>query len=435
LRAQVLRGGAWSFAVKIVATILALLVSVVLARFLGPEGFGVYSYVLALVSMMAIPVQLGLPELVVRETAKAHLYNKWNELWGIWRWSLIAVSVFSAILFAVALMLTIFVFGGFSGLQLNTYFWGLILVPLFALTRLYGSMLQGLRKVIYGQLPDVIIRPGIFIILVSIWLLINHGKNVSPSQVMALHACSALVTLVFAAWLVKQLRPTEMHKSVDPIYHTKQWISSVMPLAFISGMGIINTQTDLIMLGFIMTPSDVGIYRVAVQGATFVSFGLSAIAMVAMPYYAQFHAKGEKARLQRLATISARAMLAVAIPTAILFFIWGEPILRLVFGEEYVSAYSALVILSIANIFHAGFGILGPLLNMAGYEKVTAKGIAFAALCNVVLNFIFIPIYGVVGAALATGASLIVWNVVLWWAVIKNIGIDPSALNMTLGKR
>jgi len=128
-------------------------------------------------------------------------------------------------------------------------------------------------------------------------------------------------------------------------------------------------------------------------------------------------------------------MLAVAIPTAILFFIWGEPILRLVFGEEYVSAYSALVILSIANIFHAGFGILGPLLNMAGYEKVTAKGIAFAALCNVVLNFIFIPIYGVVGAALATGASLIVWNVVLWWAVIKNIGIDPSALNMTLGKR
>lgn len=435
LRAKVVRGGAGSFIVKISATGLVLLISVLLARVLGPEGYGVYSYVLALISVMAIPAQFGLPELVVRETAKAQVHTEWSALRGIWRWSVIAVSVFSAALIILALIFVILFANSLNNLQISTFFWGLILVPLLALTRLYGSMLQGLRKVIHGQIPDAIIRPVILIILVLLVLSINSGQHVNASQIMALHASSAMLALVIAAWFVRRLSPAQINTSVVPVYQVKRWIGSILPLAFVAGMGVINTQTDLIMLGFFMTPTDVGVYRVAVQGSTLVSFGLGAIAAVAIPYYAQFHARGEMDRLQSLATAGARVMLAAAIPVVLIFIIFGESILHFVFGAEYISAYSALVILSVSHVFHAGFGILGPLLNMTGYERITAKGIAFAAVCNVVLNFIFIPLYGVIGAAFSTGATLIIWNIVLWMSVRKTLGIDPTALNLAVNNQ
>lgn len=430
LRAQVIRDGAGSITVKIAATGLLLLVSVLLARILGPEGYGIYSYVLALISVMAMPAQFGFPELVVRETAKAQVHNEWGLLRGIWGWSFIWVCVLSAALIVLALVLAVFFSGEFNCIQRNTFFWGLTLVPLLALTRLCGSMLQGLRKVIHGQTPDTILRPTLLILSVSIASLSTSGKHITASKIMALHATSAMLALVIAAWLVHRLKPAEIKTGVVPIYRVRLWISSVLPLAFIAGMGAINTQTDLIILGLIMTPTDVGVYRVAAQGSTVVSFGLGAIAAVSMPYYAQFHANGEMGHLQRLATAGARIMLITAIPIVLIFIIWGEGILRLVFGVEYISAYSALVILSISHIFHAGFGILGPLLNMAGYERITAKGIAFAAVCNVILNFLLIPLYGINGAALSTGATLVIWNISLWIAVRKTIGIDTTALNI-----
>jgi hypothetical protein len=71
LKGQLLRGGVGSVAVKIGSTLLNVILAVVLARALGAEGFGVYSFVFALITILAIPAQMGLPNLVVRETAQA----------------------------------------------------------------------------------------------------------------------------------------------------------------------------------------------------------------------------------------------------------------------------------------------------------------------------------------------------------------------------
>ena len=68
-------------------------------------------------------------------------------------------------------------------------------------------------------------------------------------------------------------------------------------------------------------------------------------------------------------------------------------------------------------------GSVGLILNMAGLEHYTARGVAIAAFANLAFNVILIPYFGTVGAAIATSTSLVIWNIMLSWYVYKEIGI------------
>ena len=71
LRTRLLRGGAGSLAIKLGSVGLSFAVAVQLARVLGPDGYGVYALVFAIVTVLTVPTQLGVPQLVIRETARA----------------------------------------------------------------------------------------------------------------------------------------------------------------------------------------------------------------------------------------------------------------------------------------------------------------------------------------------------------------------------
>lgn len=110
----------------------------------------------------------------------------------------------------------------------------------------------------------------------------------------------------------------------------------------------------------------------------------------------------------------------------------GEVILAIAFGSLYETAYIPLIILLVGQLINSGAGSVGLLLNMSGYERETARGMMVAAVLNVVLNLLLIPLWGINGSSLATSVSLIVWNVLLWWAVRKRLGINSLAFGNTI---
>jgi O-antigen/teichoic acid export membrane protein len=429
LKAQLLRGGAGSIGLKIANVGLGLGLAVVLARTLGPKGYGTYAYVYALVSLLAIPAQFGLPALVVRETAKAETNEQWGLMRGLWRWAGFAVALLALLLALIGGGLAWAFADHFSTLQLVTFGWGLALVPLIALGSLRGAALRGLRKVVQGQLPEQIIRPILLTLFIA-GVALFAGDRVSANQAMALHALAAAISFAVGAWLLRRQRPKPIQARPKADYQSRRWLGSALPLALIAGMSLINTQTDVVMLGIFSSAKDVGVYRVAAQGATLVALGFTGIGMVTMPYFARFHVNGDMVRFQKLATSGARASLLLALPVVIAFILFGGTILSLVFGAKFAGGYLVLAILASAQLIHSGFGTIGPLLNMSGYERDTAKGIAIAAACNIALNAIMIPFYGMAGAAIATGITLLVWNVVLWLMVRRRLGVDSSALGI-----
>ncbi|ADE14475.1 polysaccharide biosynthesis protein [Nitrosococcus halophilus Nc 4] len=428
LRAQLLRGGIGSIAIKVGHTLLMLATTVVLARVLGAEGFGIYAYAYALVQILGIPAQMGLPILVVREVAAYQANAQWGLLKGILRRAFQAVGVI-AIVLALAGGSVAWVFSErFSQEYLTTFAWALLLLPLIALGNLRGAALRGLRKVIQGQLPEHVLRPGGFLLFLGVVWLLFPQRQLTPADAMLMHTVATGMAFGVGGWLLVRSLPWQS-KEAAPAYDTRHWLSSALPLSLIAGMQIINSQTDIIMLGLFRDAEEVGVYRVAVQSATLVAFGLQAINMVIAPHFSRLYAAGDMVRLQRVVTASARAILFTALPVVVVLIVFGEPVLRLVFGVEFVSGYAPLAILASGQLVNAAMGSVGFLLNMTGYERNVARGLMIAAVTNIVLNLFLIPLWGMEGAAVATGVTLVLWNILLWQSVRKHLGINSMAFS------
>jgi len=427
LKADLLRGGIGSFVMKATSTLLGFLVVVTLSRLLGPSNYGLYVFVFALVSLLAIPAEFGLANLVVRETASAQARGQWGTLRGLWRWANSTTIVISSLLILVGVTICWSMRGRFPDEELSTFGWGLALVPLIALGKLRGAALRGLNKVVQAQLPEQLVRPALLILgvlTVAVW---QSAVELTPTRAMQLHAIAALIASLLGTWRLHRERPAAV-ATAKALYEMRKWTISVVPLAFSAGLQLINRYADILMLGLFSSAQEVGIYRVGAQTAALVAFGLLAVNGVVAPQFARLYTEGDMERLQRLVTISARVIVLFALPVVVLFVFMGESLLRAIFGSEYGQGHLVLMVLASAQLVNAAMGSVAILLNMTGHERETARWLAVSAILNVVLNLVLIPILGKEGAALATACSIISWNVLLWRAVRIKLGIDSFAI-------
>ncbi|QGT79280.1 oligosaccharide flippase family protein [Guyparkeria halophila] len=421
---QLLRGGVGSLLARIAEVLLGLAVVILLARLLGAPGYGVYTFVFALASLLSVMARGGLVPLVIRETARGQQCGNWGEVKGIWRWAT-AISLMMSLLFAS---------GGIIGLGLGwgqgealreTLFWGLALIPIMTLVGIRAASLIGLRHVLAGIFPEQVLRPAILVVfLFGVLFLSENG--VSPGQAMGLTVLAGTVSLFVGFWFLNRYRPSELD-AATPVYRSRVWLGAAFPLLLTQGFEQINRYADVLMLGVLAATEDVGVYRVAAQGALLVSLALFALTMVVGPFAARIHAEGDIARLQTLARRTAQGALGVAVPATLLFALVGEWLLVTLFGDEFAPAYWPLLILALGQLVNTGFGPVGILLNMTGFERDVTRAVAVAAGLNVLLNLLLIPSFGVIGAAVATSASLAFWNVWLWLVAHWRLGIRCSA--------
>lgn len=425
---QLVHGGIGGMAIKVVNMLLGLVITIILARYLGSAGYGVYAYVIAFVSILAIPAQFGFPKLVVRETAKAQVNEQWGLMLGVWRWSSVSTGALS-VGFALIASVIIWLMGDhFSELQIETFMWGLVLVPLTALSNLRCAALQGLHRVVISQLPESILRPGLMILLVFIAISSGLNEQLTAEKTMSLHVLAAAIAFFVGIWLLRINKPRWINTNLRPVYRSRAWVTAVIPLALASSMQLINQYADILMIGIFEQNEKVGVYRVVVQGATLVVFGLQVVNILVSPYFAYLHTQGDRKRLQRLVTLNARVAFLLALPIVTVIVLWGKNLLRLVFGEKYVLGYAPLAILAVGQLVNATFGSVSELLNMSGHERDTAWGIMISAGLNILLNLTLIPLFGINGAAMATAITLATWNLLLWRLVHLRLGLNSMAI-------
>lgn len=427
LRAEIVRGGMGSFGLKAAQTVLTLGLMVLLARMLGAEGYGLYAYMLAVVEILGIPVQTGVGTLAVREVAGYEERREWGLLRGFLRFGSFSIIAFSVLL-AVGVCTVFEVLPlGWSREKYLTLAAGLLLLPLRALSNYLGAALRGLKKIVRGLLPENVLRPGGFLLLsVGVWLLPSE-LSLTPSRTMLFHATAAAGALIIGGWMLIRELPRDSAVA-SPDYEVGAWLSSIGPLSLITGMQLINSRADLVMLGILGTSADVGIYRVAAQGGVLVIFGLKAMNMAVAPHFSSLWASDDRERLQRVVTAAARAALLVAVPIVLVFLVAGDRVLGLVFGREFASGHVALSIISVGQLINAGVGSVVLLLNMTGQETVVVRGLMIAAVSNILLNLLLIPLWGIEGAAIATVLTFGIWNVGLWRSTKKRMDIDTMAV-------
>ncbi|MCH8532912.1 MAG: flippase [Saccharospirillum sp.] len=424
IKAQLLRGAGGSAVVKALNMGLLLVSGVLLARMLGPEQYGIYAFVMSIITVIGLPTKAGLPTLLVRETARNHQEGNWGLMRGLLR--LANTFVFSYSLVA-ALVSAIFVWwrwGGLESAQINSFLWAIWLLPIIAFENVRTGTLRGLRWVVSSQLPEKIIRPLVMVLLMGTAYLMS--AELTSSDAVQFTILSSLMAFLFGLVVLHKALPNEVRQS-PPLYTLKPWGLSLLPLSLFSGMKLMDAQITTLFLGLLTTVEEVGYFRVAVTGASLVAIGLMAVNMALAPQIARLYRAGEIDKLQRIITMSTRAVLVASVPVAIIFIFWGKELISWVFGEAYIEAAPALAILCIGQLVNTSVGSVALVLNMTGHEKQTIKGIVIALFLNIALSLILIPNYGLIGGAIASMTSLTVWNLILVWLTYKHTGLKTFA--------
>ena len=185
------------------------------------------------------------------------------------------------------------------------------------------------------------------------------------------------------------------------------------------------SQTDTIMIGIFLDTTKAGVYATASRLATLVGFGLVAINSIVAPMIASLYAQKRTGDLQRMISVASLGSTAFALPVSLVLFLWGDVALAL-FGDEFVIGVPALTILIVGQFANSFAGPVGVLMSMTGHEVMGAKVLSCFAILNIVLNFLFIPRWGIQGAAVATTVTIIGFNLVYMTYAWRRIGIKTT---------
>ena len=427
LKRRLIGRGLNTILVRVFGTGVAFILSVFLARTLGADGFGLYSFSLSLLVFFSIPLQAGLPNLVVRETAKSITRNDWLSIKGLVVWVLKLIILYSVVLSVLLGAVWLCDLELLREERFLIFTVGFVLIPLLPFLIIQCAFLRGLGYVVAGIIPDAIIRPVVTLIIV-VAIFYAAKSDLNPLTAMVAYIVAVFIAVFIASILIRKLLP-QQHECLTPLtMKFKDWKKAAYTLTIAGGMQLMYSYIDIIILGFFHSNEDVGAYRVVVQLGMLVVFGLTAINQMLHPYFSRLYVQQEIKKLQKIVTYSSLVISGIAVIPALIFLLGGGFVLKTVFGNEFSVGAIPLAILTMGQLANAMFGSVGALLNMTGHEKDAMRGMFYSFILNTILSFVLIPEYGMTGAAISTAISLLVWNIILRNYVKKRLNIEPIGL-------
>ena len=375
------------FAEQLLRMVAGLLVGIWVARYLGPEQFGVFSYAIAFASLFSSIAKLGLDGIVVRDLVREpdqrDLYLGtafWLKLGG-------AFVMLGAV--ALATQLTS------SDRTTNLYI--LIIAS--------GAIFQSFEVVAFYFQSRVLSK---FVSICKMTqLLISSLLKLYFILTGADLICFVLVTLVDQMTLALSLYMAYRYQKLGGFYRhfdmtiVKQFLRDSWPLIFSGLVIMIYMRIDQIMIKEMLGEREVGLYSAAVRISELWYFIPSIITSSLFPSIINAKKISEKlyyTRLQRLYTLMVWLAIAIALPVTF----WSDWLVILLYGEAYREAGFVLMIHVWAGVFvflgvaSESWLISENLQRISFYRAFLGAGI------NVILNLVLIPIYGLIGAAIAT---------------------------------
>lgn len=379
----------WIIGERFFTLALTFLVTILVARYLGPERYGVLAYALSLTSVFAIAGHMGLVGLVVRELVKQP-ENRGETLGTtfalkLWGFSMGYILLFAYVLlfespgtveFFLILILGLSLFFK-SFTVIDAWFKSRVQAKYIAIAGSSAAVLAGLLKVslVFGEASLIMI--GVAYLLQSAFLMCG---------LLMLYRLTADVPL--SSWKFQ-------------FNQAKMLVVRGAPVFLASVFATIYLKVDKIMLRWLVDASEVGIYTVAATLSEVWYFLPTAIVASLFPrliHLKESNPKRYRLRLQQLFDLL--FMLALAVAVALTFL--AEPIISSFFGSQYAKSSGILSIHIWAGIFIFMRAALSKwiLIEDALVFSLITQG--SGALFNVALNFLLIPAFGGTGAAWAT---------------------------------
>lgn len=422
---RLVRATIGSAGIRMLGMAFTFLVGVQLARYLGPDGFGVYGTVMAIGALLVVPAQLGLPQLITREISTYESRGDAAATKSVLLWFPVIVLAASVVL-TLAACLVLAAWPGVDPTYRTAFYWGMAAIPFFTLLNLASGALRGLHHVVAAQVFDALLRPMLYAGLLA--LAVASFGVLTATEALGLQALAAFCTVAAClAYTLKQVPRATAKAKTAPF--RRGMAASAPSMLGTELLRVLDGQYAILLLGTMAALSDVGHFRVAVAIAGFVGLPSTLINLVIMSSVAELNARGDQRRLQLIATYSALGMFVTIATITLGLFLWGEAFIGRVFGNAFVPAWMPLMVMAAAYGVSAFFGAAATILNMMGQERTVLFVHLVGPSVGIVLTLVLYERFGILAPAIAMLVAELIKGCWMAVAARRHLGLDVTVIS------
>jgi O-antigen/teichoic acid export membrane protein len=428
--ATVLRGALTVVIIRVLASAIGFANMVLLARWMGSSEYGLYSFAIASMTLLAYPATLGLSGAAVRFVAQHAAANEWQHVVGFMKVSSCLAFGGGALVATLAIVGTLIFKSYLDIAYVAPTIVALAGIPIVAVSIVRSEAIRSLGwlAVAWGPLQ---LGPPLFR-LVATAILFLIAIQLTASMVVGASIVAYAANLI-AQWGFFHVRLGTRIK-VEPKIQLGPWLRVGLSFAWISLANLILLQAGVMVVGIFLRPQDVAIYSAAEATSGFVTFPISAAVALGAPKFATLHAQQRRPGLQALLTDIVRLTFWPSLAIALIYVVFGSMVLHL-FGPGFEQGYPALLILTLGQLSSAFVGPVATLLTMTGHQLVTARVLTTNAILAVAFGLVSTPIWGSVGTGIAFSAAMVLSNAWLTILVIRRLEIYPLVGGLNVRSR
>ncbi|MDY7396191.1 flippase [Aureibaculum sp. 2210JD6-5] len=425
---DIVKGGSINFLFYALNIVVVYLLSIFISKIYGPEVYGRFAIIKSLILILIIFSTLGLNTLAIKLSSNEKYFND-----GTFKSDFLvksyAIIIITTVLISILILFNrqLFASNVFKDNLLEDYFYLFPIILISAVLLNYNSNLfkgQGrviLFSVISSFLPNIILLTALY--------LIYKFSNQGEFYIVLCLALSYLFVLILSFFYVFPLKWDNVVTKVK----AKSLLLRSYPMMISASMIYLIFSVDTIMLGMLETSENVGIYRIVSQVSSVISVFIIVLGTVVGPKISKLYANNEISEFKKLIQNSSKILFYISFPLLILILIFAYQILGF-FGTSYQKGHTSLIILSVCQFLFVVTGFVDIILNMTGHQKIFGKITIFTAALNITLNLIFIPKYGINGAAMATGFSIVLNNLIGLFYIKKKLNVITLYLPLQKSK-
>ncbi len=272
-----------------------------------------------------------------------------------------------------------------------------IALPFFSLTSLLRSIISGFKKGDIATFIGEVVNHGLKLVfaLIFIYVFLYNIIGAAFSYLFAL----IFTTLILTLYLI-HLLDFKAIANIKLEHNFKALLFFSVPLAFTGFFAAIIGKIDTVMIGSFISSSATGIYNVALPTSALLLIFSGAFTTMLFPIMTEYYA--QKKNFSKIYHIVNKWIFLSTFPLFIIFILFSQQILKIMFGAEYVLGASSLIVLSFGTFIFALNAPTLSIFRMINNTKLIFYIFAFSTILNIILNWFLIQKIGIIGGAIAT---------------------------------
>lgn len=251
-------------------------------------------------------------------------------------------------------------------------------------------------------IPGYIIRPLVLAGGVMVYYAMGHQPDAATVLTFAV-GVTAMITIVQATIIRARLQKMFGDVKAAPI--KKIWLLASLPLVLTLGVDEILHWSDILILGFLVSAEEVSIYFAAQRAMSLAAFVQYAFMLVSVRDFSLANATRDHVQLQATITNATRWTFWLTVPAVLITLVFGYPLLY-IFGPSFVAGYPIMLVLGIGFVIRASVGQARDLMIVLGHQKASVYIAVFGIMLNIILSVLMVPVFGILGAAIATSITM-----------------------------